>query len=155
MIEYSFTSTRSDRPRGLGTAVAASFFLFALASFGYLSSSRYADIDCPSVLEARPGATIAIPVRIHNKSHSRMASTEQFYLSGKLRGEGRAEEATLPRTEIDVPPGGTRDYSLNLSAPGEAGAYVLEVDIVKEGEYWLSDMGNDAAVAKLNVRDGQ
>lgn len=154
MQEYSFTASKPAWPRGLLAAIVASAVLWGLSTAFYVSSNRFADFSCPSVIEAKPGAAVTIPVGVRNKGHSTMASSEQFFLSGKISMTGGAGETDLPRTAIDIPPGDVVESTIDFPAPTQTGSYDIRVDIVKGNEYWLADKGNRPAFVRLDVKDG-
>ena len=155
MAEYFYTASKPVWPLGLKIAIFASAILLALSTFFYISSNRYADFTCPVVVETTAGAPVSIPVRVRNKGHSLMASTEGFFLSGEIAAEGQTTQTELPRAKVDLAPGRAGVYSLDFIAPPQAGNYLVRIDIVKEHEYWLSDKGNKPAYVRLVAKDGQ
>lgn len=113
----------------------------------------------PTVL--RPGTEFTIACRVRNRGAITWAPAAadgvgQVRLGAHLRGEdgallqldyGRGE---LPRA---VPVGASVDVSIRLHAPSAAGAYLVELDMVREGVAWFSDREVQCAVM-LPVRVG-
>ena len=51
----------------------------------------------------------------------------------------------------DLKPGQEEEVSLQITAPGEPGDYVLELDVVQEQVSWFRDKGSAPAQAKITV----
>ena len=50
-----------------------------------------------------------------------------------------------------VEPGESARFLLDFLAPGDPGEYVIEWDLVSEGECWFADCGGGTARALLRV----
>jgi hypothetical protein len=51
----------------------------------------------------------------------------------------------------DLKPGEENEVPLKITAPKDAGEYILEVDLVQEGVAWFSDKGSPTARTKVTV----
>jgi SAM-dependent methyltransferase len=73
-------------------------------------------------------------------------------LGAHLRGEGGVQRgyayASLPR---DIKPGDTVDLTLDLRLPGQAGCYVMQLDMVDEGLTWFELQGSPTVAVELIV----
>jgi SAM-dependent methyltransferase len=93
------------------------------------------------------GATARMPVVVRNRSGKPWwvvsgEPTQRIFLGNHWRDrqgtllvqdDGRAE---LP---FDVPPGGEAQIDLEVTAPGERGRYLLELDLVQQDVAWFSE----------------
>lgn len=152
MSEYSYSAEKMALPRGLIFAMAVASLLFAGATVLYSRSNRYVDISCPDRIVSQPGQGLVVPVRLYNKGRANYTSAEKYFLSGKLTfGEG-GTPLDLPRMNLELGPGERLSENLIFAAPMSPGTYNVQVDIVKEGAFWLSDEGNKAASLRLDVK---
>jgi hypothetical protein len=51
----------------------------------------------------------------------------------------------------DLAPGETIDVPLTVTAPGQAGDYVLQLDVIQEGVAWFGDRGSEVLSLKVRV----
>ena len=58
------------------------------------------------------------------------------------------------RTSLPKPvaPGESLTLTVNVDAPGQAGRYILSVDLVEEGVTWFSEAGAPMCEQKINVQ---
>lgn len=83
---------------------------------------------------------------LNNKSNQdwRSSSGDDIYMSYHWRnGNGEAIVFDGERTPLPIPVarGETKRLPLTVKAPSISGACFLEVTLIKEGRYWLDDMG--------------
>jgi len=108
------------------------------------------------IVWCRPTTSLFSPLRMHRFTVdvewlSDGAREDGLLLSGHLYdGSGRLLNYDLPR--VDIPPGRVVvvDYELEPLAPGR---YVITFDLVKEHEYWLSDVGLPMSPHLFTVAD--
>ena len=104
--------------------------------------ARFEPFAVPACL--RPGESARLTVRLHNDSSAVWPSGVRLRLGNHwrrgdemvVRDDGRAD---LPS---DVPPGGTVELPLTVTAPTDPGTYQLEFDMVQELVTWWSEAGN-------------
>jgi SAM-dependent methyltransferase len=124
-------------------------------------SAFRARIEAPAgPLEAEPGASVTVPVRVRNDGdfawpaglERRPVAVGNHWLgaAGALvrRDDGRA---LLPR---DVRPGEAVELALEVTAPDRSGDYVLELDLVQEGVAWFAERGSKPARVPVTVQAG-
>ncbi|MBI2325517.1 MAG: class I SAM-dependent methyltransferase [Chloroflexi bacterium] len=109
-----------------------------------------------SDLDAAPGETVPLAVRVRNRSNVPLEWSDSPHgLSYHvLRADGTAERYENARTWF-IPPlaeGAQRDMALSVIAPERPGEYVVEVDVVWEGICWLRERGAAVARVSLSVR---
>jgi hypothetical protein len=95
--------------------------------------------------------------RIKNTSNTIINSANGYFLSYHLlSSDGKLLEFDGLRTPIqDLKPGQTQDIEINIKIPVQKGNYILEADVVKEGEYWLSEKGSNTSRSKLIVKNDE
>ena len=100
------------------------------------------------------GEETTVVVRIKNTGEQVLSSEHNHFLSYHLRNEhGEMLQFDNPRTELPpIEPGETKDISMKVKAPTNAGTYLIEADIVQEGVTWFAEKGNRTATGKLIVR---
>ncbi len=106
-------------------------------------------------LDAAPGATVELPVRITNRSDIAFAwSDAPFGLSFQIyQPDGTTERYENARQWFFPPlePGEDREMTVSVTAPERAGDYVVSVDVVWEGICWLRERGSEPARVPLKV----
>lgn len=99
-----------------------------------------------SSLDAAPGATAALPVRVRNRSNVPLEwSDSPFGLSYHVsRSDGTSERYENARLWFipSLGEGEERVMTVGVIAPDRSGDYVVEVDVVWEGVCWLRERGN-------------
>ena len=105
-------------------------------------------------LQAKPGETIMVPVRIRNPTRERWASAGKYpvNLSHKWYESGRMLDVEgvwtfLPR---QVEPGGEVSLTAQVEVPKEGTNLTLKLSLVQEGVAWLSIRG--AATLDIPVK---
>jgi hypothetical protein len=70
-----------------------------------------------------------------------------------LEPDGRAVDRDLARAALEraVNPGEEIDVTLGVRAPAEAGVFLVELDLVREGEHWFGDDGSPTARIVMRV----
>lgn len=145
-----------------GNVIARDITPSALPDGGF--KAQITVVNPPAKLRA--GQKESIPVRVKNVSHvmwyARGAEVNanpgnKFYLAvGNrwLRAEGEQLVTNmdgrygLPK---NLKPGEEVEVSLQITAPKDAGEYILEVDLVQEQVAWFSDKGSPTAKVKVAV----
>lgn len=127
--------------------------LFAFITWNYISSNRYVDLEVPDTISANSGNEIKVKVQIKNKNIYDISSNEHYFITYHLIDNNeKMLKYENRRTEIPlIKAGKSGNVELIADAPMEEGLYTVEVDIVKEGEFWFKDKGNKPAAIKLNV----
>lgn len=109
-----------------------------------------------SRLEASPGATVTLPVRVGNRSTVTFEWSDQpFGLSYHvLARDGRMLRFENARAffRVPLPPGEETGVDLLVVAPDAPGIYQIEVDVVWEGLAWFKDRRNPTPRVELVVR---
>jgi len=108
-------------------------------------------------LEAAPGSSPALAVRLTNIGTATwnpgsgpgavLLGAHLADLDGRVLDRGLAR-AFLPHA---VSPGQETGVTLTFRAPSEAGVFLLEVDLVREGEHWFGDDGSPTARVVLRI----
>jgi hypothetical protein len=70
-----------------------------------------------------------------------------------LEPDGRVVDRDLARAVLAHPvsPGAEIDAALGVRAPAEVGVFLVELDLVREGEHWFGDDGSPTARVILRV----
>lgn len=116
--------------------------------------------DAGGPLVARPGATVLRAVTVRNLSSTPFpadgrvetprAVNVAYHL---LDSTGNAVVFDGARTPLPstLEPGEAVEVDLRVVAPGEPGAYVLEVDLVQEGVAWFGARGSETTRVPVKV----
>ncbi len=125
-----------------------------------------ATLRAPAALSGpvAPGATVDVPITVQNRSQAGWCVDSQIpvFLSYHLRSGARGSEGAAAGTMIafdnarsplpgHLQPGTDTIVPLAVTAPAEAGDYVLEIDLVHEGITWFADRGARTATVALTV----
>ena len=108
-------------------------------------------------LEAAPGSSLAVLVRLTNigaTTWSPGSGPGSVSLGAHLtEPDGRVLRRGLARAPLPraMSPGQEAALTLTFQAPTEAGVFLLELDLVREGEHWFADDGSPAARMVLRV----
>ncbi len=108
-------------------------------------------------LEAMPGSNAALTVRVTNIGTA-------TWDPGSVRGavalgahlaepDGRVLDRGLARASLphSVSPGQETVVTLSFRAPHDVGVFLLELDLVREGEHWFADDGSPPARVVLRI----
>lgn len=112
----------------------------------------------PRYVETSPGASVALAVRVTNLGGATWApgsAAGQVGLGAHLSDlDGRTLDRDLARGPLPraVGPGEEVAATLGFRAPAEAGVYLVELDLVREGEHWFADDGSPPARVVLRVQ---
>ena len=108
-------------------------------------------------LEAAPGSGLALTVRLTNIGTTTWnpGSGPGAVLLGAHLAEpdGRVLDRGMARALLPhaVSPGQETAVTLAFRAPAEAGVFLLELDLVREGEHWFGDDGSPTARVVLRI----
>jgi SAM-dependent methyltransferase len=145
-----------NRVPGLGGTVFAAAEKPATAPrSGRLDRARLA--LTPEFLEARPGAPASLGVRAANLGTAAWpaeAASGRVALGMHLLDvHGRTLDRDFARCALprNVGPGETVEATFQFAAPAVPGVFVLEVDLVREGEHWFGDDASPTARAVLRA----
>jgi hypothetical protein len=108
-------------------------------------------------VEAAPGSSLTLGVRVTNVGTARWnpGTGPGAVLLGAYLAEpdGRVLDRGFARAPLPHPigPGQELGAELTFRAPAAAGVYLLELDLVREGEHWFGDDGSPPARVVLHV----
>lgn len=128
--------------------------IFSIVIINYFNENRYWEIDSElTSMTIEKGQPLSVNTVIKNKMYYVISSDDNYFISYHMNREnGVTYIFENPRTTIDaIDPGHEREVSLRINAPLEAGKYEIEIDIVKEGEYWFKERGERPGVIYLTV----
>lgn len=129
--------------------------LFSIVIINYFNENRYWDIDTEyTSIVVEKGQMFSVNADIKNKMYYVMSSEDNYFVSYHISKEnGEIYVYENPRTAIGViAPGSEGSVLIQIIAPMEEGNYKIEIDIVKEGEYWFKDRGERPGVIYMTVR---
>lgn len=101
----------------------------------------------------RPGDEVSLPIRVHNVGTAPLGGPERrdFLSTHWKNADGGVVEWEGPKLHLAEPiaPGAHRDVRLPVRVPPTlaAGRYDVEIDVLREGETWLSTCWNRALLA--------
>jgi hypothetical protein len=121
-------------------------------------------VDPPGKLRAGEKATIQLKVKNSSDvlwyargAEINNSSNNKFYLAAGDRWLNAADEKLVTDMDgryglnKDLRPGEETEVPLVITAPKEAGDYILEVDLVQEQVAWFHDKGSPTAKTKVTV----
>jgi hypothetical protein len=113
------------------------------------------EIACsPARVTARQGEQVMLQVVVRNRSAFRLEQPGNFFLSfHALDPSGNMKRFDNRRFSLPVPvrPGATTRFAVPVYFSLDPGAYRLEWDLVREGEFWGRDRGWKTAAVELNL----
>ena len=113
------------------------------------------EIACtPARVTARQGEQVMLQFDVRNRSAFRLEQPGNFFLSFHAAdAAGRMKRFDNRRFSLPVPvrPGATARFAVPVYFSLAPGAYRLEWDLVREGEFWGRDKGWKTAVSELNL----
>jgi hypothetical protein len=129
--------------------------LFLLAAMAAGLRGAEVEIDCaPAQVTARQGEQAMLQFVVRNRSAFSLGQPGNFYLSfhaadpaGRMK---RFDNRRFP-LPLAVRPGATARFALPVYFSLEPGAYRLEWDLVREGEFWGRDKGWKTAAVTLDL----
>jgi hypothetical protein len=143
-----------NRMPGLGGTIFAAATRPAVAAS---ETDRARIVPGCRYLETTPGSDAALTVRVTNIGTA-------TWDPGSLRGtvalgahlaepDGRVLERGLARAALPhaMSPGQETAVTIRVPAPTDAGVFLLELDLVREGEHWFADDGSPAARVVLRI----
>jgi SAM-dependent methyltransferase len=108
-------------------------------------------------VEAAPGSSPAVAVRLTNIGATTWnpgSGPGTVALGAHLaEPDGRVLQRGLARAPLPhaMHPGQETTVTLTFRAPAETGVFLLELDLVREGEHWFADDGSPAARVVLRI----
>jgi SAM-dependent methyltransferase len=167
---HTWTPTRADGGRGAGAWLAPLVNrLPALGGTIFATASRLPEAGAAGgtdrarlapearYLEARPDASAVLAVRVTNLGS---ATWEPGSAPGRvglgahlLDPDGRLLDRDLARSPLPRPVGPGEEVAAVLAfrAPAATGVFLVELDLVREGEHWFGDDGSPTARVVLRV----
>ncbi len=134
-------------------ALLAVLLLLAAATPGL--SGADVEITCaPARVTARQGEQVMLQFVVRNRSAFRIETAGNFFLSFHAAdASGRMRRFDNRRFPLPAParPGATTRFALPVYFSLEPGAYRLEWDLVREGEFWGRDRGWKTAAVTLDL----
>lgn len=114
----------------------------------------------PETIQAQPGEVVTVPVQVTNSGERVWTSDgPSFFALGyhllDESGETITYDGARSRLAADVVPGETVVIQGSIVAPEEAGAYIIEWDMVQEAVTWFSWKDTPTHKNKLTVVPGQ
>ena len=128
--------------------------VLVIVAFKYMNANRYWEINgFNTTINAESGQDIHVKARLKNKMYYAMGSKDKYFISYHLYSEaGSLIQYENSRSNIeDIEPGWSENVEVQIKGPTEKGKYKIEIDIVKEGEYWFKDRGDSPGVLYLNI----
>jgi SAM-dependent methyltransferase len=167
---HTWTPTRADGGRGAGAWIApllnrlpnlgGTLFVVAIrpdGADGPGGTDRARIVPDRRFLDVTPGAHAALTLRVENFGTTawKAGTGPGAVVLGAhlLDPDGRILDRDLARSPLpqDVAPPEEVELTLALRAPAEPGAYLVELDLVREGEHWFGDDGSPTARLLLHV----
>lgn len=151
----------NSRAKFLRTAIVPAVLLAALAACSGRDTAvpdfRSSIEIHVSGLEAREGETVEVPLKIRNTGRETWESRgpHPIVLSYHLLDpRGEMIRFDNPRTYLrgTVAPGETAEPTAAVKAPLDAGEFLLEFDMVREGIAWFKDFGSKTRKVPMSVR---
>ena len=129
--------------------------LFAYVIYCYIGENRYYEISTEDIIHinAEKGQKISLNAIIKNKMYYVMSSENNYFISYNIyEDNGEIYTFENSRTVIDpIESGAKGNVLIEILAPLKEGNYKIEIDIVKEGEYWFKDLGDKPCIIYLSV----
>ncbi len=140
--EYTFTATDSD-----GDTATLTFTIEVEASpLDDASFASYADV--PSTMAA--GSSTTVTVRMRNAGTTTWSSAGGYALGSRSLDDNVTWGVSRVPLPAGVAPGETVDFTFQITAPEEAGAYPFLWKMVRGAGGWF---GRETALRKITVED--
>ena len=169
-IESVHTWTPSRSEGGVGAGARLAPLLNRLPGLGgtiFAAATRPAvaasEIDRARIapqaryVEMTPGSSSALSVRLANVGtstwHPGSGPGAVALGAHLLEPDGRVVDRDLARAALAHPvnPGEEIDVTLGVRAPAAVGVFLVELDLVREGEHWFGDDGSPTARVVMRV----
>jgi len=94
---------------------------------------------------------VNVNVTIKNKTRNVISSQDDVFLSYHLLdSEGNTLTWDFPRSYIDaIDPFDQAIIPVTVERPAEPGKYIIEIDVVVEGKYWLKERSERSLVIEM------
>jgi len=155
-MEYHFSAVSSAN-KGRITLVLVLVILGTVVIGGmHYFSPRFALLSTATKsvrLSVGSSVLANIKVSVENTSFEVFSSKKREYLSTRVFGPENEENAVkLEGVDLgELAPGQVRSYNMVIPKPSKPGNYKLVFDLIKEGAYWFSEVGNFPLVIQLVV----
>ncbi|MGE5473034.1 MAG: hypothetical protein ACM3UU_02300 [Ignavibacteriales bacterium] len=129
-------------------------FVFLIVAKIYVFSNPDIELRMPSKTVCNiTDKQILINVKFKNKTSYNLNSEAKYYLSYHLLdSNGNIIKFDNVRTNLPtVQPGRSKDIGMKVEVPRTPGEYKLEVDLVKEKQFWFKNRGNKTVIITLVV----
>ncbi len=137
------------------SGAVAALFIGCFLLFPWRGQSQV-EIRCdPAQVTARQGEKIVLHFTLRNRSRQRLESPGNIFISYHVRDTtGRDVRFDNRRFSLPEPvrPGATVRFDLPVYFSIDPGAYMLEWDLVREGEFWGRDKGWKTAAVSLRLQ---
>lgn len=111
-------------------------------------------VPTETALDIEAGADVQLAVSVHNTSSEEWPNDWYVTLGNHWRtADGAVAVVDDGRASlgITVAPGDALDITLDMHAPTDPGAYLLELDLVVEGVTWFADRGSPTSTIPVHV----
>jgi hypothetical protein len=130
--------------------------LLALLASCRPSRPQQSGLECaPRTLAARQGEKVLLRFIVRNRSAARIATGDRFFVSYHARDRaGRMVRFDNRRFELPAPvrPGASARFEIPVYFSLDPGRYLLEWDLVREGDFWGRDKGWETGAVELDLR---
>lgn len=130
---------------------------FAFVIYRYYHTNRYWEIGGIEDMTVEKGQRLLIKTLIKNKMYYGIGSDDGYFVSYHLYDEDRniLKYDNVRSVIENIGPNETKETEILIEAPDDEGTYIVEVDLVKEEEYWLKEKSEQTAFFKLIIKNKQ
>ncbi len=153
-MQYHFSAKRSLWNTRYKFVLVILGFVLVLSTYIYQQSNRYVEWHAIRKISAEKGQTIELVIAAKNKSGIEYNEGSGFFLSGRIFSTKNILVTELPRFAIALPVHGNISQSITFTVPDHPGSYRVDIDLVKEGQYWMQAQGNRPHHILLTVNGG-
>lgn len=133
----------------------AALLLLALLPLRAVLAAAEVEIGCaPAAVTALQGEKVVLHFTVRNRSRLRLETAANYFLSYHVRdAAGRDVRFDNRRFALPAPvrPGATAAFDLPVYFRHAPGSYLLEWDLVREGQFWGRDKGWSPAAVSLRL----